>query len=326
MTDRLPSYDELPVRAGAPSGSAWGLWGDDDTLGCLNLLTPERVRAGLACATRGVVFNLNLELELPSPPLFGRSAFRHVVHDASTGHDDELHGFNPQSSTQWDGFRHVRHSVHGFYNAIADTDHGVHHWARRGIAGRAVLVDVGRWRAAQGRPIVGDVAEDPIGVRDLASTLVAQDTRVEVGDILLIRTGWTTWYRALSDEQRTAFASIRVPRCAGLAPGTAMARFLWDLHPAAVAADNPGLELMPPGALQAPEEVARLRNDPDEAQEWFLHFSLLALLGLPIGELFDLDALAEDCAATGGYASFFTSAPLNLSAGVASPPNALAIR
>ena len=27
-----------------------------------------------------------------------------------------------------------------------------------------------------------------------------------------------------------------------------------------------------------------------------LHFSLLGLLGIPIGEFFDLDALAEDCA------------------------------
>ena len=36
---------------------------------------------------------------------------------------------------------------------IADEDHGVDHWARRGIAGRAVLCDVGRWRAAQGRPL-----------------------------------------------------------------------------------------------------------------------------------------------------------------------------
>jgi hypothetical protein len=57
-----------------------------------------------------------------------------------------------------------------------------------------------------------------------------------------------------------------------------------------------------------------------------LHFSLLGLLGIPIGELFDLDALAEDCAADGRYTCLLTSAPLNLSAGVASPPNALAIK
>jgi hypothetical protein len=37
-------------------------------------------------------------------------------------------------------------------------------------------------------------------------------------------------------------------------------------------------------------------------------------------------ALAEDCAADGRYACFFTSAPLNLRGGVASPANALALK
>jgi hypothetical protein len=57
-----------------------------------------------------------------------------------------------------------------------------------------------------------------------------------------------------------------------------------------------------------------------------VHFSLLALLGLPIGELWDLDGLAAACAADGRYECLITSAPLNLAEGVASPPNALALR
>src|SRR6266446_7613589 len=39
----LPSYDALPVRPGAPEGSAWGLFGDEDQVGTINLLTPQRV-------------------------------------------------------------------------------------------------------------------------------------------------------------------------------------------------------------------------------------------------------------------------------------------
>jgi hypothetical protein len=50
------------------------------------------------------------------------------------------------------------------------------------------------------------------------------------------------------------------------------------------------------------------------------------LLGIPIGELWNLDPLAEDCASDGVYSFLFTSAPLNVEAGVASPPNALAIK
>jgi hypothetical protein len=52
----------------------------------------------------------------------------------------------------------------------------------------------------------------------------------------------------------------------------------------------------------------------------------LPLLGILIGELFVLDTLADDCAAEGNWEGLFTSAPLNLRHGVASPPNALVIR
>ena len=39
----LPTYDQLPVRPGAPQGAAWGVFGERDELGTINHLTPERV-------------------------------------------------------------------------------------------------------------------------------------------------------------------------------------------------------------------------------------------------------------------------------------------
>ena len=41
----LPDLDSLPLRAGDPPRSAWGLWGDseDASLGSLNYLTDELV-------------------------------------------------------------------------------------------------------------------------------------------------------------------------------------------------------------------------------------------------------------------------------------------
>ena len=60
--------------------------------------------------------------------------------------------------------------------------------------------------------------------------------------------------------------------------------------------------------------------------EVFAHSLLLPMLGIPLGELFDLSALAADCAADGRYACLFVSAPPNVSHGVATPPNALAIK
>lgn len=319
---RLPTYDELPVVEGAPSGSAWGLWGDGDVFGCLNLLSEERVRTAVSSVRRGAVFALNLDMELPDPPLFGRARFEHRVSGFRVGHDEELWAWNTQSSSQWDGFRHVGHAVHGFYGGVADEDHGVHHWARRGIAGRGVLVDISRWRAAQGRPLRVD-APDPIEPDDILGALAGQGVQVEIGDILLIRTGWLDWYRGLDAQRRGRLGTARFDAC-GLRPGEATARMLWNLHIAAVAADNPSLEVWPPGALR-PSNA-----DPAEpildSPETFVHRSLLPLLGMPIGELWDLDALAADCAEDGAYSFLLTSAPLNLRSGVASPPNALAIK
>jgi hypothetical protein len=57
-----------------------------------------------------------------------------------------------------------------------------------------------------------------------------------------------------------------------------------------------------------------------------LHGHLIALLGMPIGELWALDALAADCAADGRYTGLLTAAPLNIRGGVGSPADALALR
>ena len=193
-----------------------------------------------------------------------------------------------------------------------------------GIVGRGVLADVARWRESVGRPIDPD-SPDAIEMEDLTATLAAQAVTIEVGDILLVRTGWLTWYRHLNAGQRSELAGRPHPSACGLQRGVTSARTLWNMHIAAIAADNPALEVMPFG-LANREEGRYWKEDPARAAETMLHFSLLGLLGIPIGEFFDLDALADDCAADGRYRFLLTSAPLNLTAGVASPPNALAIK
>jgi hypothetical protein len=46
---------------------------------------------------------------------------------------------------------------------------------------------------------------------------------------------------------------------------------------------------------------------------------------MPIGELWDLEALAEMCEKEKRWNFFLASAPLNVPGGIASPPNALAV-
>ena len=49
------------------------------------------------------------------------------------------------------------------------------------------------------------------------------------------------------------------------------------------------------------------------------------MLGMPLGELWDLEELAAACATTGRYECCVASVPLNVPGGVASPANAMAI-
>ena len=323
----LPSYRELPKLNDLPA--SWGLLGSGgpDYFGCLNLMTPETLVNAARLVTKGAVFALNWSADLPDPPLFGRRPHTHEVVDLSTGHDDMLHHWNTQSSSQWDGFRHVRNTPNGFYDGIPDAEHGMDHWARRGIAGRAVLCDVGRWRAAQGRPL--QYAEsDVIEPEEIMATLAAQGSPLERGDVLLMRTGWTEWYETATDEaMRAVAADRRTLKAPGLPSGERTAEFLWDLHIAAIGADNPAVEVWPQGTGQNPDAVAALKADhPERMHEVFAHSLLLPMLGIPLGELFDLSRLAADCVADGRYTCLFVSAPLNVPHGVASPPNALAIK
>jgi kynurenine formamidase len=316
----VPRYRDLPRRDGI--AHSWGVWGADDHLGSLNNLTPERVLAGSAEIQRGEVFSLNWDMRLPDPPLFGRPALVHeLVQTSDTALNDVISNWNTQASSQWDGLRHVRWIGHGLYNGLES--HGVDHWARRGIAGRSVLADVDRWRARVGRPIAQD-QPDPITADDLRATLTDQGSALRRGDILLIRTGWMSWYLAADRQTRTALA--RELTGSGLSADESTAELLWDSGIAAVAADNPGFELRPQGCDHAPVPGAPRPADWERIYPVTLHNRLIPALGIPLGELWDLDALADDCASDGRYTGFLASAPLFLPGGTGSPANALVMK
>jgi kynurenine formamidase len=317
----VPSYDDLPVRQGAPSGAAWGVFGDDDQLGTINLLTPERVAQAANFIRSGRVFALNLPINIPDPPLFTRGKYRHVIkHFANYILDDYLDNFYPQASSQWDALSHVKHPQFGAYNGIAEGDItgyggsklGIDNLARRGIAARGILVDVARFYEKQGRQL-NCATNDVVPLEDLIATLDAQGTKIWPGDLLLVRVGWTKAYRAMDEEQKAELA--RETKSPGIEGSQRTARWLWEQHVAAVASDSPGLEAIPPPQV----------SDFMEASD-LLHFHMLSYFGMPIGEMWDLDELADDCANDNRYEFFFTSAPLNIPGGVGSPPNALAIK
>jgi kynurenine formamidase len=314
----LPWFADLPVRAGAPPGSSWGVFGDDDEIGTLNFVRPEHVAAAAAQVRQGKVFSLNLGLEVLDPPFFGRKPIRHTLFEKYGGAalDDYIDDLYPQASTQWDGLRHYADPEYGFYNGarlaeLTDagaTRLGVQNWAGRGIAARGVLLDVARALADEGAPLEPfDFL--PIGPALLARTADRQGVELQPGDVLLVRTGWLEAYERLDRPARERLAALRRPGAPGL-HGDDMPAFLWDNRIAAVASDNPALEA----------------TSPEDASPLALHIALIARLGMPLGELWRLGPLASDCAADGVYETLLVSAPLSVPGGAGSPANALALK
>jgi kynurenine formamidase len=308
----LPDYDELPELESVGVRHAWDVWGRDDELGSINLVTPARVAAAAAQVRTGELVSLDLPLNLPDPPLFGRQAYKHTVFALNRNEmDDRLDDFHPQASTQWDALSHVRCREHGYWGGRTQDPTGgpmglgIDRWAEHGVAGRGVLIDVAGWHEAAGRAWN---AHEPVAVTtdDLLAVLDAQGTTLQPGDILCVRFGWVAAYRRLDAAARATYAGG--PVFAGLRADEGMARLLWNNHPAALLCDNPAVEVVP--------------GDPAVGS---LHRRLLPSLGLALGEMFDFDRLAERCRASGRFEFFFVAAPLKLPNGLGSPGNAVAI-
>lgn len=316
--NKLPKFSELPVRPGAPPDSNWGVFGDDDELGCVNFLTEQGVLEAARLVKKGKVFRLDMPIGYADPPLFERRRVRHTLINfpGYLGHDDKLDDYNTQEGTQWDGFGHAGHpEYNAFYNGVTPDEIksgpegklGIHLWANK-MVGRGVLLDAFKYCNDQGRPI-NPGAPEWYTVDDLEVAARTQRVELRPGDILLIRTGWLQYYLKLSPDEKKAISTEEGLKSCGIDCTREMAAWLWDHRVAAIATDCPAAETWPWDMEKGP-----------------MHYRALALLGLPLGEQFNLDELAADCSRDGVYEFMLVSAPLYLLGGIASPPNAVAIK
>ncbi|MBV9206185.1 MAG: cyclase family protein [Actinobacteria bacterium] len=331
LTD-LPDYAALRARTDAPPGSAWGLFGADDQLGTLNLLALNDLRAAAAEVRAGTAFSLDLPSAAISPPLAPtRHPIEHHIFQRTPFHRDEwLDRFYTQYGSQLDGLRHIGHPEHGFYNGAdprrftpGDGLLSLHHAAALPIAGRAVLLDVDRHLRAQGRPI-DQHSSQAVSARELEDTRAAQGTTIQPGDIVLIRFGWLHWY--LTEASLQVRETLRTNQIhPGLAQSHEILAWLWDHRVSLVAADNFALECWP-AIPDSPFFTRAEREDGvRDPHAGIMHRALLGLLGMPIGELWNLDELAAACAADRRWSFLLTVAPLTVVGGVGSPANAIAL-
>lgn len=317
----VPGYDDLPC---APRGgrSGWGLFGADDSVGLLNLQTAQTVKEAAGLVRKGEVFALDAALDAIDPPLArGRGVPRHrVLHEPGPGLeglDDVYDNFYPQLSSQWDSLAHVAYSPGVFYNGATDEDvtsgarNTIDHWARRGIVARGVLLDLPRSLESAGRAYQPENGT-AFTVADLELARGCAGVSYSPGCVVLLRTGFLGWYCGEPWPARARIASkLRAP---GVEHTEEMARYLWDSGAMAVASDTFAVEVWPPD------------ENPGAFPFGFLHRTLIGQFGMALGELWQLDDLAADCAADGVYEFLLTSSPLHSAGGIGSPPNALAIK
>ncbi|OQD72150.1 hypothetical protein PENPOL_c001G09813 [Penicillium polonicum] len=298
---------------------------EEEGLGMLRLLTPEVVaQAARTQIQTGERVCLNWNMENLSPPGFGRKPFEHRIKWVAEGvaFDDEYH-FNPQQSSQWDGLRHHnapaptpedqdRRLFYGGTTAEEILDEnssriGIGFWAKKGIAGRGVLIDYVSYAEKKGIS-VNALSRQMISLDEVQEIARECNIKFQKGDIFFLRVGLPGTWERMSAEDRVAYSQQGMPQHAGIEQSERVLRFIWDNHFAAVASDAVSFEVYP--ALNP---------------EFDLHHHLLAGWGIPIGEMFDLEELAASCKRLGRWSFFVSSSPLNCTRGVSSPPNCMAI-
>jgi len=324
-----------------PQDSNWGEFGDDDTLGRMNLLTAERRLRALKEVKTGRAFCLSHPLDRPGgnvlnphryPPVFHpvmrdgqvyfNLAFEHFDPRFTDIGSDEAVMLYTQYSTHWDGFPHkgslfdadgndVTEKV--YYNGYAIVDA-----AGRGTQGALGAVSLGIQGMAetgvQGRAVMIDLRHHlgdervEVSYDRLEMIMKVDGVRVEKGDIVCIHTGLGQLIR---DAGGKLDPSIR--RACAVLDGYDKRLLEWvaDSGLAAIACDN-----------LAVERSSTLGADPrlhHRGPALPLHEHCLFKLGIHLGELWYLTELAAWLRENRRHSFLLTAPPLRLPGAAGSP-------
>ena len=294
----------------------WGRWGSEDEIGTLNFITPAKRAAAALLVRRGVTFSLQIPMNSKGP-MTGAGRVNPVHTMTATGCDhvqlfpmaagarytDDTMFLYLQSGTEWDGLAHVYYDdrLYNGYDAASVDSNGAH---KVGIdktcssyVSRGVLLDVARFHGVDCLDPAHRIDGD-----ELDEVAAAQGVAIESGDIVLVRTG------VLAHYARTQRWDVYHGSHPGLHHRAAV--WLHDHEIAAVASDN--------GSVEGVDKQSLLAIP--------LHQLALRDMGLPLGETFNLEALAADCATDRVYECFLVAPALNITGGVGSPVNPLALK
>jgi kynurenine formamidase len=308
------------VKALALKYKNWGKWGPNDQLGTLNYITPEKVVEAAKLVKQGKPISLAIPFDDKGPQTgsFGRFNPIHFMlqdgcdvvagaqnHLPNIRYSDDAVTMPLQCATQWDALSHIMYDdkMYNGYSAAEVTSSGAKkngiENATNKIITRGVLLDIPRYKNKQWL----DPGE-AIYPADLDGAAALGKVSVGKGDIVLIRTGQIGQVRS-----RGSWGDYSGGSAPGL--GVACASWLCDKQVAGYATDTWGTEVI-----------------PNETPEIFqpLHMILIVHAGMLVGEIFDLEGIAADCAKDGVYEFMFVAPPLPITGAVGSPVNPQAIK
>jgi kynurenine formamidase len=301
----------------------WGKWGPDDEVGALNYLGPEQVLAAVRLISAGKVFTLQRMIGDPKgdPVWPGRTpAERTQVYDESSWDeggvgpaypgglhyaDDKINAYL-QGSTQYDALGHLWFDGKIYNGYDARTTVGglekasVQPIAERGVVGRAVLLDMARFRGKN----TLDKGET-FSHEDLLECAQAQGVEIQKRDILIVR---TNFLQLFFEQGEGFYEGFNEP---GLVYSPELVQWFQDMEIPNLVTDTIANEVT---------------TDPNTGVALVLHSALMRNLGVTLTEIADLEELAADCAEDGRYAFFYVAAPLNIAKAAGSPVNPVVIK
>ncbi len=285
--------------------SNWGRWGDDDQLGAVNLITPEKRRSALALATEGVSVSLSHNyiteraVDATSPIGYEMLGSDSPGPFRSDRYTFAYHGY---AHSHLDSLCHMMHNGR-MYNGFVRDDHvsadGCGRLAiinfKQGIVSRGILLDIARLKGVDYLE-----AGTPIYVEDLEAWEREAGVRVEPGDILFVRNG--RWAR------RAAMGAWAMnEQSAGL--HASVAPWLRERGVAILGADGTSDVL--------PSQVEGVTQP--------IHQLAIVAMGIPLFDNLDLEAVAEEAERQNRWEFLLVAAPLAMEVGTGSPLNPLAI-
>jgi kynurenine formamidase len=331
----------MPRWVNRPEGSNWGDFGEDDQIGRMNLLTPERRRAAMAEVRDGIAFTLSLPLNVPTipfapfrqPPQLSAACdeeggmFNRLDPDGEESTCDDRVLLYTQHSTQWDALSHRGRTFDAdgdgiaelvYYNGFRAGDDvsgpighkgatyahalGIETLATAGVQGRGVMVNLKAAYGVESRAVTRD---------DLFRVMDAQRVDVRPGDFLLIYTGFDRL--VLDRETRGDDTPLTLAGCALDGSDERLLQWITDSGIVAICSDNVAVETL--GAILSPEP-APIRLP--------IHDLCLFRQGIFLGELWYLEQLADWLRERERHAFLLTAPPLRLPGSVGSPVTPIA--